>query len=405
MEAFRHIHPKTLKGIPLDRSMSGYFRKNPQFGSKDRRRISSTLFGYYRWYGWLRQLSDKEIDLALLLGYLLDGNEISTFVKNWAESLGLTMSRLKEFEDLKVGNINDKSSLAKKFIEDNRIRTLMPEFLNFDDETLINLNQYRAPTWLRVQDWARKEFLGFLGERGVGYELFADVEGAIKLDKPVNLFESRVFKNGGVEIQDLSSQMVGLICSPRKGESWWDMCSGSGGKALHLASLMGGKGKIYATDIRELAVRECKKRANWGKWHNIKSIHWNGEKIPEFNEKLSGILIDAPCSCSGTWRRSPDLRWSLSQEKILSFAETQLKILTLAAGELPKGGKLIYATCSLLPQENEEVIRRFLDFNPGIALVDDFKVSGLRSQVNGGFYLGPPALDGNFMFISQMVRK
>jgi 16S rRNA (cytosine967-C5)-methyltransferase len=386
----------------VDRSLTGFFRKNRQFGSNDRRRISATIFGYYRWYGWLKQISSERLSLALLLGYLLDNNEISPFVSEWGDSLGLPATRLLEFNQL---NLGAKSQLIGEYIENNSPDFLNPHFLNLQNKQLVEFNQLRAPTWVRVQAWAMGKFKEFLKLKGIQSEQSPLLSDAIQIKNPVNLFECKEFKLGGIEVQDISSQIVGLICAPQPEDIWWDVCAGSGGKALHLAALTGGKGKIFATDIRKHSVVECKRRVLQGSWRNIETLIWDGIEIPAFSALPNKVLIDAPCSCSGIWRRSPDLRWSLTRDRISEFTALQLEILAKTAPLVPENGSLFYVTCSILPEENERVVEKFLTSHPEFRLSAGDGSWGKRQGDNIGIYLGPPEVDGNFMFVSQMIRN
>ncbi len=133
--------------------------------------------------------------------------------------------------------------------------------------------------------------------------------------KSINLNEIRLYKEGFIEVQDLASQVIGQVCAPKAGENWWDACSGAGGKSLQLSSLMqqdnaakGVLGTITASDIRPAALNELEKRAKRAGF-NIKVAPWRSDALPVAREAFDGVLVDAPCSCTGTWRRNPDMRW------------------------------------------------------------------------------------------------
>ena len=124
-----------------------------------------------------------------------------------------------------------------------------------------------------------------------------------------------------MEIQDLASQAVGLACDPDPGERWWDACAGAGGKALHLSALMQGKGLVVATDINESKLKETVRRARRSPFRNVTTKVWDGKHVAGKPGSFDGVLVDAPCSALGTWRRNPDARWTLDREAIGRLAE------------------------------------------------------------------------------------
>ncbi|PCI29886.1 MAG: hypothetical protein COB67_02965 [SAR324 cluster bacterium] len=404
MQVFQEIHSCFLQQRPVDQHLSRFFRRNSQFGSRDRRWISATIFGYYRWYGWLKQLSEQQLKLALLLGYLLDGNEVNELTLHWGKQLGFEADWFLRFESHSSLDLEKKSKIVAEFIQDSTVDSLNPNFIPKLDLQLITSLQTRPHLWIRLLDAQNQSFPKFLDKKGINYSAHPTLKNALAVHAPVNLHESMDFKKGKLEVQDLSSQIIGLICKPQPGENWWDVCSGSGGKALHLAALMNGTGKIYATDIRHQALKECAKRMKRAAWKNITPQVWDGQKLPEALPALDGILVDAPCSCSGTWRRSPDIRWSLSKEKVLEFAELQFNILKQVAPVLPAGKTLVYATCSILPEENEQVIARFLKEFPEYCLLP--MTHPLTGDITTeGLYLLPPEVDGNGMFVAALTKR
>ena len=145
------------------------------------------------------------------------------------------------------------------------------------------------------------------------------------------------------------------------GEHWWDVCAGGGGKTLQLASMMERRGSILATDIRAYKLEDLKRRAARAAYPNIRCAEWNGETVPRGKiGEFDGVLIDAPCSSSGRWRRNPDGRWTSSLERVEELAGIQSRILECASGAVKPGGVLVYATCSLFEREDEEIVRNFL---------------------------------------------
>jgi 16S rRNA (cytosine967-C5)-methyltransferase len=184
------------------------------------------------------------------------------------------------------------------------------------------------------------------------------------------------------------------------GETIWDACAGAGGKTLQIAASMGGGGAVYATDLREHALDECRKRSKRAGLNNVRIRVWDGITPPPLPKPAAArggfdaVLVDAPCSSSGTWRRNPEARYRLTPSLIDGFASTQRNLLNTTAPLVREGGRLCYSTCSWLPQENELVVKAFLESPIGLAF-------SLASQS----MLGLPNQDSDSMFVAVLLRK
>ncbi len=206
---------------------------------------------------------------------------------------------------------------------------------------------------------------------------------------------------GGFEFQDLASQCIGLVCQAKENEKWWDVCAGSGGKSLLLADEMQNKGKIMATDIRKKILEQFKKRIKRTQYTNIK-IKDLGDVC--FSQELfDGVLVDAPCSCTGIWRRNPDLRWTSNADICKKSTQNQLEILRMASMKVKEKGILIYATCSLSQQENEEIISNFLKQNKSFQL-ESFINPLTGEQTKGMLRINFQPFDNDGMFVARLVR-
>jgi len=204
-----------------------------------------------------------------------------------------------------------------------------------------------------------------------------------------NVFQTEAFKNGHFEVQDASSQLVAAYLEVAPGMKVVDTCAGAGGKTLHLSSLMENKGQIIAMDIYESKLRKLKVRAKRNKAHNIDLRVIDSTKvIKKLHGKADRVLIDAPCSGLGVLRRNPDSKWKLQPEFIDRIKETQQEVLQSYSKMLKAGGKMVYATCSVLPSENQEQVARFLASEAGkdFKLVKDQKVLASVSGYDG-FYM------------------
>lgn len=222
----------------------------------------------------------------------------------------------------------------------------------------------RPPLWLRLADPAAREPVlaelrraGFTA-RGEGQAIAARGERGI--------FELACWREGRVEIQDLASQRIGQAVAAAPGHFVWDACAGGGGKTLQLAALMRGTGAVYATDRRAEALADLRRRAKRAGLTNVRAYPWRGEEPPDFGRAVARrggfdrVLVDAPCSGSGTWRRNPDGRLRADPAAPGALATAQARLLELAAGAVKPGGSLVYATCSWRAEENEDVTAAFL---------------------------------------------
>lgn len=219
-----------------------------------------------------------------------------------------------------------------------------------------------------------------------------------------DLFRTKEFHAGDFELQDVSSQIVGLLCAPLQSETWWDACAGEGGKLLHLSDLMRNKGLIWASDRAEWRLRRLKHRAARAQVFNYRTALWDGgSKLPT-KTKFDGVLVDAPCSGTGTWQRNPHARWTLVAEDIRELSELQLKLLIHSAIAVKPGGKLIYSVCSLARSETDLLADRFEKSHP------DFRRLPLKNPLDTNcppserIWLLPQEVRGNGMFIAAWIR-
>ena len=269
---------------------------------------------------------------------------------------------------------------------------------------LVKWLQRRPPVWLRVQRTAPDAVLRRLRAADLDPTQHEVMRNAISLTAPkVNLRTLGPFKNGLFEVQDLGSQVIGLVCGAKPGQRWWDACAGAGGKAMQLADLMGSKGSITATDMRTYKLDDLRKRAKRAHYSNIRCREWKGGAPPGSKGGFDGVLVDAPCSCSGTWRRNPDGRWTTSREDMLEQAELQLRLLSSAARGVRPNGVLVYATCSMFRRENMGVVEAFLADAPGFAL-DPFANPMTGEPTNGTLQIWPWDGDSDSMFVARFRR-
>ncbi|HOK04734.1 MAG TPA: RsmB/NOP family class I SAM-dependent RNA methyltransferase [Victivallales bacterium] len=391
------------KGYPADKSLASELKKRKYLGSRDRRFISENIFSLFRWWGWI------SIIIQIPNIHQLVNNK-----RKLDESLFLAEEIRKILNQ--TGTTSNLHEIAKIISSQFKIQNLIPEslFPNFFKQALspmINFAkismvfQSRPPIWLRVEKNKKQHLIKTLIKLNAVYEKSDILPEAIKILKfEKSLYELSEFKKGFFEIQDFSSQMVATIANPKEGEKWLDVCAGAGGKTLHLADLMKNKGSITAIDKDEKKISELKRRAKRHKFSNIHPIVADATKINSRRKYFyDGIIVDAPCSCSGTWRRNPDARWRLREKDLEDFHSLQLQILSTSAKSLKRNGYLIYATCSVFHNENEKIVENFLKQNK------DFEIADFENPINkipcsGYFYVDPSVCDSDSMFIAKFRR-
>lgn len=261
--------------------------------------------------------------------------------------------------------------------------------------------QRRAPVWIRLRQ--ANEAAAVEAELTAGGWIVRPalaLATAWRVEGPRDLTETSTFQEGRFEIQDLGSQLLLEWVRPQPGEAWLDACAGAGGKSLQLASLLGPDGQVHSHDIRPLALRELAARARRAGAANIQLL----PRPPEPDATFDGVLVDAPCTGSGTWRRAPHLKWVVERSDIARAAARQQQLLERFSGHVRRGGRLVYATCSLCRSENEAVVQQFLERR------SDFAVEPLPPT--GGLLAGPlglsilPAdLDTDAFFVSALRRR
>ena len=225
-------------------------------------------------------------------------------------------------------------------------------------------------------------------------------EDVLRYDGQEDLFRQPGFQTGKFELQDISSQAVGLLCTPEPGETWWDACAGQGGKTMHLCDLMMGKGTVWATDRAEWRLKQLKLRASRAQIFNYRAALWDGgSKLPNKN-KFDGILVDAPCSGLGTWQRNPHARWTTTPGDVRELAETQLNLLSNVAGALKPHGRLIYAVCTVTRAETVEVAEKFSKKFPDLKPISFSNPFQPGQNPTPHLYFWPHQNSGNGMFVS-----
>ncbi|MES2615754.1 MAG: RsmB/NOP family class I SAM-dependent RNA methyltransferase [Bdellovibrionota bacterium] len=382
----------------FDRWLSNEFAKNSKYGSKDRRWYSDILFASVR-HGYFallcthiypRPFTDQLVEEFknkfktpedIFAGFKAANPEdffdwVSLRYDSHDNRNSISEDKKNYFKSL-VAHLNDNlmfHSVPIWFLDYYNGRLNQSNFNKQQMQLFLNNLDSRPPLWVRVNHLDRKnEVIQELKKENYSVE---DFHATIKITGAKGVFSLNSYRNGLFEIQDLASQKIGLHVKAEPKQYVWDCCAGGGGKTLQIASFLKNKGVIYASDIREYKLEEVKKRAKRSGFFNIRCLTWNGESLPQFQKEVQikggfdWVLVDAPCSSTGTWRRNPDAKYRVHTENINNLCKLQLSILSKASEAVLAGGHIVYSTCSWIVEENEGVVAQFLQNHPEFKLVE-----------------------------------
>lgn len=332
--------------------------------------VASLVFGYYRWLRWL----------------------------DTGESLN---SRLLKAQDLTRKYAREPASFTDAEITSKALPDWLRNQMRISP-AFARAMQAEPQLWLRCRPGCGGEVLsGLPGCKPAGTGLLSNT---LSYHGEENLYRHPLFQNGVIEIQDVSSQAVCLVCAPAKGEKWWDACAGEGGKTLHLSQLMENTGLILCSDRAEWRLRKLKVRVARAKVFNYRTAHWEGgEKLPT-KTLFDGVLVDAPCSGVGTWHRNPHARWSVTEQDVEELAALQVNLLLHASQAVKPGGRLIYAVCTLTKSETTSVAQHFTRSAPGFEEVEIANPLVPGSGPAKHLWLWPQNTHGNGMFVAMWRR-
>lgn len=369
--------------VPMDATTGDYMRARRYIGSKDRAEIAERVYNVARararlgW--WLEKKSFADLPRARVVAWLVLGegktpeqiNEL--FDGSQHAPVQLAEDEKKFISDLPPGGliVSDmpdsvrvecppeyETALRHRFGHD-----FVPEMEAMMDAAPLDLriNALRAP--------AREEVKKSLAKDGVKTEDSNFSPFGLRVKGKAFLSKTKAFTKGWVEIQDEGSQLVATLCDAKPGMQVLDYCAGAGGKTLALAASMSNKGRIVATDTEKGRLERARPRFRRAGVHDIIEVRpLSDEKNRKWLRRQKGtfdvVLADVPCSGSGTWRRNPDTRWKAYGPKLDELLQTQAEILDKVAKAVKAGGRFVYATCSLLPEENEKQITAFLERHP-----------------------------------------
>jgi len=387
------LHNNTIRGVHTaleaifeegqyaDKVIERTLKSNPKWGAKDRSFIAETTYEMVRWWRLVNFLSPSKDPWDLFGTYwLMQGNELPP----WDEFARLQPEKIKS----KYDSITDPGLLESI---PAWLQTLGSQELGEKWEAEIHALNEEAEVVLRVNTLktTRERLKNLLEADGIRSYLVKGYPDALILEVRQNVFRHPSFKEGLFEVQDASSQLVAAALQVEPGMRVIDACAGAGGKSLHLAALMGNKGKVISMDVEEWKLQQAKLRARRNGVSIFEPKIIEGSKtIKRLKESADRLLLDVPCSGLGVLRRNPDTKWKLSLESLEKVQKTQQELLQSYPSMLKKGGQLVYATCSILPSENEEQIKKFLASEAGkdFELIEDRKVLAQESGFDG-FYI------------------
>ncbi|EDZ64718.1 Fmu (Sun) domain protein [beta proteobacterium KB13] len=359
---------------PADSNLSYFFKYNTNLGVKERGEVAETYYGIIRnklLYENLMQSSQPEnlVVAHLVIEKSYSDEEIKVLSPDFTISIQAIKDRLKKISDL-------------------WIRYSLPEWIfrklaeSYDEKKIkLVLNKLTSPSYLDVRVNTIKEKSREVIIKNLQDNLSINPKKiaasnlspiGVRLPRGSQIQNLPIFKDGLIEVQDEGSQILSFIVDANRKHMVADFCAGAGGKTLALGAMMSGSGRLYAFDVNDKRLTNLRKRLKRSGLSNTVCHHINNEndiRIKRLRGKFDRVLVDAPCSGLGTIRRNPDLKWKHDLDTIFEMQKKQLNILTAASKLTKLGGRLIYATCSFMPEENEDVVNSFLKDNSGFKVV------------------------------------
>ena len=364
--------------------------RDRRFGSRDRRLYRALAYAAVRHLAWIEAAPAPARPLiALWLGA-----DEPSLVSLRDELLG-------DWPALPGAPADQAALLNSRFGLSLGVDQLFPDWLSIQAPAIAGPARdrllTRSPLWLRLQTEDPQPVFAWLTAEGIPFSRHPLLPDAVALLIETDVARSALHEAGAFEIQDIGSQLILALARPQSGTRWLDACAGAGGKSLQLGRLLGHTGNVEATDIRPAALSELRIRAARAGLANVTVL----AAPPARDRRYDAVLVDAPCSGSGTWRRSPHLRWQTTAADLLRQHQRQLAILSANAAHVSPGGRLVYATCSLARIENEGTVAAFLAAHPQFHVVPPADALGCAVNEYGTAIL-PANHDGDAFFVSLL---
>jgi 16S rRNA (cytosine967-C5)-methyltransferase len=377
------------EGEYADKVVARALKKDKRWGSSDRKFVAETIYEVVRWKRLYSEIAEVKEPF--------DRDNLWRIFAVWAVLRGFPIPDWRQLEG------TPERKIKGRFDELSKVRTLKESIPDWMDElgvkelgeklwaTEIAAQNQPAKVVLRVNTLktTKENLRAILMDLNIETDTLKNQPDALVLKERANVFMTDVFKQGFFEVQDANSQLVAAFLDVKPGMRIVDTCAGAGGKTLHIAALMENKGQLIAMDLYESKLKQLKIRAKRDGAFNIEyRIIDTTKVIKKLHQKADRVLIDAPCSGLGVLKRNPDAKWKLQPAFIDNMRKIQSEVLESYSKIVKPGGKLVYATCSILPSENQEQIERFLttDIGKEFKFIKDQKILASESGFDG-FYM------------------
>ncbi|EJF99794.1 RsmB/NOP family class I SAM-dependent RNA methyltransferase [Flavobacterium sp. F52] len=377
------------EGEYADKVVARALKKDKRWGSSDRKFVAETIYEIVRWKRLYAEIAEVKEPY--------DRDNLWRMFAVWAVLRGYPIPDWRQLEG------TPERKIKGRFDELSKTRAIKESIPDWMDE--LGVKELGEKVWVKeiaAQNQPAKVILrtntlkgtkeslrNTLMDLNIETEYLKDQPDALVLKERANVFLTDAFKQGLFEVQDANSQLVADFLDVKPGMRVVDTCAGAGGKTLHMASLMQNKGQLIAMDLYESKLKQLKLRAKRNGAFNIEYRIIDSTKvIKKLHEKADRVLIDAPCSGLGVLKRNPDSKWKLQPEFIDNIRKVQSEVLESYSKIVKPGGKLVYATCSVLPSENQEQVEKFLKTEIGkqFTFIEDRKMLASESGFDG-FYM------------------
>jgi 16S rRNA (cytosine(967)-C(5))-methyltransferase len=351
-----------LQQRPLDFFVSDYFKMNKSLGSKDRAAIADDIYGLVRWRALLDHISDPPASWDQRYEHYKKINVID-YLNNDEIPWNIRVSFPEELFQLIIAHFGLEKAVEICLAS------------NSPAPTTVRINPIKTSREALMELWGKDHTVTPTQKAAYG----------IKFDKRIPFTSMKEFQQGLFEIQDEASQLVADLMEVEPGQQVMDYCSGSGGKTLAFAHKMKGKGQIYLHDTREFILGECRKRLRRAGVQNAQVVEASSPKLKKLKKSMDWVLVDSPCSGTGTLRRNPDSKWKFNLDTLKRLSGLQRQIFEKALSFVKPGGTIVYATCSILQEENENQIAHFLKTYPLKLKNDPFQTIPSAGGMDGFF--------------------
>ena len=374
------------EGNYMDKAIEKTMRANKNWGVRDRSFVSESIYDMVR--NW------RLIILLAGTGTELTENNLWTILGTWMIVIGEEFPSGDKFQHI---NINKTNAKLDKYSRVRKLRESYPDWLDelcekelgaqWDKLARVLNTHPRMVLRANLLKTDTKKLQELLDGQRIETQKISWASEALELRYSRNVFRTEEFQQGLFEVQDAASQMVSNFLDVKPGMRVVDACAGAGGKSLHLAALMKNKGRIIALDTKEFKLQELRKRSSRAGVSIIETRTIDTTKvIKRLKDTADRLLLDVPCSGLGVLRRNPDSKWKLDEEEIERVKKVQNDILERFSGITKVGGKMVYATCSILPSEGEEQIKKFISKNKNWILLGEKRYSPEIYNCDG-FYM------------------